>query len=108
MTALNIGANSFREDGWLNLDHPSTRYSGEQAKIDVPHDLMSGEAIALNDNTLTAAYTSHTIEHISDQYVEQKELPETSPRKLATQANESKKHPKTPRKKCIQKSKYQR
>ena len=71
MTALNIGANSFREDGWLNLDHPSTRYSGEQAKIDVPHDLMSGEAIALNDNTLTAAYTSHTIEHISDEYVEQ-------------------------------------
>ena len=71
MTALNIGANSFREDGWLNLDHPSTRYSGEQAKIDVPHDLMSGESIALNDNTLKAAYTSHTIEHISDEYVEQ-------------------------------------
>ena len=71
MTALNIGANSFREDGWLNLDHPSTRYSNEQAKIDVPHDLMSGESIALNDNTLKAAYTSHTIEHISDEYVEQ-------------------------------------
>jgi len=66
---LNIGACAFLKDGWLNLDKSSGRYTGEQSKIDIQHDLMSGESISLDDNSLIAAYTSHTIEHISDEAV---------------------------------------
>ncbi len=69
MDKLNIGSNSFVGDGWLNLDHASARYSNEQTKIDLPHDLMGDKSIDLDNETLSAAYTSHTIEHIGDVHV---------------------------------------
>ena len=70
MNKLNIGSNSFVGDGWLNLDHPSQRYGGEQKKVDIPLDLSSGDTFPLEDESLCAEYTSHTIEHLSDVDVE--------------------------------------
>jgi len=70
MNKVNIGSNSFVGDGWLNLDHPSQRYGGEQKKVDIPLDLSGGHPFPLEDESLCAAYTSHTIEHLSDIDVE--------------------------------------
>ena len=67
---LNIGACSFKKDGWLNLDKPSPHYQVKQAEIDVCHDLMVHEAIQVDSESLVAVYTSHTIEHITDQSVD--------------------------------------
>ena len=69
MYNLNIGANAFSQEGWMNLDKPSRRYRKEQGKIDIPHDLLSGNPISIDDGTLSAAYTSHTIEHVTDEAV---------------------------------------
>ena len=66
---LNIGSCEFSMARWLNLDKPSDHYGERQRPIDVKHDLMSLNPIALPDESLQVAYTSHTIEHISDVYV---------------------------------------
>jgi predicted SAM-dependent methyltransferase len=69
MDKLNIGSNSFLKDGWLNLDKTSSRYTKEQSNIDIQHNLMSSKPILLDNESLVAAYTSHTIEHITDESV---------------------------------------
>lgn len=69
MDKLNIGANAFSKEGWLKLDKPSQRYRIEQGHIHIPHDLLSGDDIPIENKTLLAAYTSHTIEHITDDAV---------------------------------------
>mgnify|MGYP003154343660 CR=1 FL=1 len=67
---INIGSCAFRKDGWLNLDKPCPHYSSRQNSIDLPHDLMTFDPLGIRDNALTGAYTSHTIEHLSDAHVE--------------------------------------
>jgi len=66
---INIGSCGFQHDGWLNLDKPSLHYSKWQRPIDLEHDLMTFNPICIRDESMEIAYTSHTIEHISDQYV---------------------------------------
>tara|TARA_R110000822_G_scaffold101312_9_gene227534 strand:+ start:953 stop:1450 length:498 start_codon:yes stop_codon:yes gene_type:complete len=66
---INIGSCGFRKDGWLNLDKPSSHYSAWQSPIDIEHDLMTLNPICIRDECLDIAYTSHTIEHLSDEYV---------------------------------------
>tara|TARA_R110000744_G_scaffold18499_8_gene49657 strand:- start:7673 stop:8416 length:744 start_codon:yes stop_codon:yes gene_type:complete len=66
---INIGSCGFRMDGWINLDKPSSHYSAWQSPIDLEHDLMTLNPICIRDECLDIAYTSHTIEHISDEYV---------------------------------------
>tara|TARA_R110000744_G_scaffold142854_1_gene254635 strand:+ start:10862 stop:11605 length:744 start_codon:yes stop_codon:yes gene_type:complete len=66
---INIGSCGFRKDGWINLDKSSSHYSAWQSPIDLEHDLMTFSSICLRDECLDIAYTSHTIEHLSDEYV---------------------------------------
>tara|TARA_R110000824_G_scaffold49838_9_gene139657 strand:+ start:1667 stop:2419 length:753 start_codon:yes stop_codon:yes gene_type:complete len=69
MYKINIGSCEFELKDWLNLDRPSEHYSTRQHRIDYPHDLMSFRPIPIKDGQISIAYTSHTIEHISDRYV---------------------------------------
>ncbi|HEY6328416.1 MAG TPA: methyltransferase domain-containing protein [Blastocatellia bacterium] len=67
---VNIGAGSFFHPLWHNLDNPHPWYSRNAApKIDIGHDLMSGQPLAIEDGSLRIAYTSHTIEHLRDEDV---------------------------------------
>jgi predicted SAM-dependent methyltransferase len=66
---INIVSCGFRKDGWINLDKFSSHYSAWQSPIDLEHDLMTFNAVRLPDKCLDIAYTSHTIEHLSDEHV---------------------------------------
>ena len=66
---INIGSCDFGMEGWLNLDKPCQHYAPRQQPIDIVYDLMSLNPITLRDECLEIAYTSHTIEHISDECV---------------------------------------
>ena len=67
---INIGSCDFNQEGWYTLDKACPHYASRQNKIDINHDLMSSEVIPLEDNSIKIAYSSHTIEHITDKYVQ--------------------------------------
>jgi len=63
----NIGAGGFRHPAWKNVDYPSDWYSkATTGGIDVPHDLEGPDPIPVDTGTADIIYTSHTIEHISN------------------------------------------
>ena len=66
---LNIGAGRFTHPLWHNLDNPSDWYADRQQQLNIAHDLMSDEPFPLDSDTLKVAYSSHVIEHLSDQRV---------------------------------------
>lgn len=67
---LNIGAGSFQHQFWTNLDYHSDWYAGQQAGTEfINHDLESLKPIQLEDGFAEEIYTSHTIEHLSDEAV---------------------------------------
>ena len=66
---LNVGSCEFKKEGWTTLDKSHAHYASRQSSIDIEHDLMTFNPIPIGDEHLKAAYTSHTIEHISDKYV---------------------------------------
>jgi len=56
------GAHEFTAKGWHVMDIAST--------ADYVHDLNSTEPFQLDDNSVDAIYTSHTLEHILPEYQE--------------------------------------
>ena len=67
----NIGSGSFSHPAWTNIDLPSKWYEGQQANnIDIELDLMSLKAIPIDNNIAEIVYSSHTIEHISNDAVQ--------------------------------------
>ena len=64
----NIGAGSFFHPYWTNIDYVSNWYKGIQKNV-IHHDLMSCEPLPIETNQAKIIYTSHTIEHISDDAV---------------------------------------
>jgi len=63
----NIGAGGFRHPAWKNVDCPSDWYSNATTgNIDIPHDLESPDPIPVDTGTAEIIYTSHTIEHITN------------------------------------------
>lgn len=66
---LNVGAGKWRHPLWHNLDHPFEGYEKSQGSLDIAHDLMSDKPFEIADNSVKAVFTSHTIEHLNDQYV---------------------------------------
>jgi len=70
---LNIGGGNscHREAGWSNLDYAFEHYKSKRdyTRVDIQHNLMSGEPLPIKDSSVEAVYTEHTMEHITDDKV---------------------------------------
>jgi predicted SAM-dependent methyltransferase len=63
---VNIGAGGFRHPFWTNVDHSSDWYAAQQSSGQIEWDIMSMDACPVETNSINIAYTSHTIEHVTD------------------------------------------
>lgn len=65
----NVGAGLFSHPYWTNVDHDSDHYRLVQTTSYLSYNLMKLEPLPLEDNSAEIFYTSHTIEHISNEAV---------------------------------------
>lgn len=66
----NIGAGSFRHKYWTNVDYASDWYAGQQeGTVFINHDLLTLAPLPIANSVAEAVYTSHTVEHITDEAV---------------------------------------
>ena len=64
----NIGAGNFRHPAWTNVDHKSDWYKKSQGKsVGINWDLLSLTPIEVQSNSAEVVYSSHTVEHITDE-----------------------------------------
>lgn len=65
----NIGAGGFNHPYWTNIDYESDWYSHyrENNRKGIQYDLLSLKPIPIDANSAEIFYTSHTIEHISNE-----------------------------------------
>ena len=64
----NVGAGKFRHPHWTNVDHPSAWYAEHQRdQALLAHDLMSGEPLPIDADSAELIFTSHTMEHVTDE-----------------------------------------
>ncbi len=65
----NIGAGSFYHPYWTNIDFYSDWYShnDKTSLSGIHHDLMSLKELPIDNNVAEAVYSSHTVEHITDE-----------------------------------------
>jgi len=66
---FNIGSGAFYHPYWTNIDYESEHYSIAQKHPFINHDLMKLEPLPIESNTAEIVYSSHTIEHVSDEAV---------------------------------------
>lgn len=66
MTFYNIGAGSFRADGWTNVDMASEHYAPLQAEGFIEYDLMALAPLPIETASAALVYCGHTIEHVTD------------------------------------------
>ncbi|RLA83864.1 MAG: hypothetical protein DRG78_03110 [Epsilonproteobacteria bacterium] len=66
----NIGAGDFKHQYWTNIDYETNHYKNVQSKNMIHHDLMELSDIPLESNSAEVFYSSHTIEHISNEAVQ--------------------------------------
>lgn len=64
----NVGAGSFRHPYWTNIDFATEHYKSVQRNF-INYNLMEMKPLPIEDNVAEAVYSSHTIEHISDEAV---------------------------------------
>ena len=68
---INIGAGDFYHPYWHNIDTPNDYYADwQKGKLQILHDLASTTPLPFEDDTIEIAYTSHVIEHISNDDVQ--------------------------------------
>lgn len=67
---INIGAGNFVHKYWTNLDVSSEHYDQMRRGRHVEYNIIADERIPFSDGAVTLAYTSHTIEHIKDPYIQ--------------------------------------
>jgi len=65
----NIGAGSFKHPYWINIDHLTEHYRDIQKNPFFQYDLMELKPLPVEDNVAELVYSSHTIEHVSDEAV---------------------------------------
>ena len=61
----NIGAGGFSHPAWTNVDYESEWY--KKNRFDISYDLLSLKEIPIETNYAEIVYSSHTIEHITDE-----------------------------------------
>ena len=66
---LNIGAGRFRHPRWINLDLRDEYVGRGWLGNDINYDLLSFEPIPVDDGALHCVYSSHVVEHLSDDAV---------------------------------------
>lgn len=64
----NIGAGLFKHPYWTNIDYYSDWYGGNE--IDINLDLLKCPELPIPDKSANVIYTSHTIEHLTDEAVQ--------------------------------------
>lgn len=69
MTRYNIGAGSFSQPGWINVDLPSEHYSRVQRPGFIAHDLTTLADLPIETGSAEAVYCSHTLEHVPNDAV---------------------------------------
>jgi predicted SAM-dependent methyltransferase len=64
----NIGAGGFSHPCWTNIDYQSEWYArnAKKTRAGISYDLLSLEPMPLAEDSAEIIYTSHTIEHITD------------------------------------------
>lgn len=64
----NIGAGNFYHQCWTNVDYHSDWYSqnDKTSLSGIHHDLMSLKELPIEKDSAEAVYSSHTVEHITD------------------------------------------
>lgn len=65
----NIGAGQFYHKFWTNIDYDSDHYKKKQKKNYINYDLMKLDPLPIDTETAELIYSSHTIEHVSDEAV---------------------------------------
>jgi SAM-dependent methyltransferase len=67
---INIGAGDFHHPRWTNIDHASAWYGNSQKHAFIQHNLMEMSDLPIEVGEVALAYSSHTIEHVTDAAVE--------------------------------------
>jgi SAM-dependent methyltransferase len=70
MSKYNIGAGLFRKKGWINIDNPSRWYEKIIDTDCIPYDLLELKPLPIESETADIVYSSHTIEHVTNEAVE--------------------------------------
>ncbi len=65
----NIGAGSFKHPYWTNIDFASDHYKSSQKSRFINYNLIELKKLPIEENTAEIVYSSHTIEHVSDEAV---------------------------------------
>ena len=65
----NIGAGSFHHPFWTNIDYETDHYKRKQRKGFVHYNLMEMTPLPIETDSAEIVYSSHTIEHVSDEAV---------------------------------------
>jgi predicted SAM-dependent methyltransferase len=62
----NVGAGAFYHRYWTNIDYESDWYRNRHHHSFLKYDLTSGEPLPIATGSAQLIYSSHTIEHVSD------------------------------------------
>lgn len=65
----NIGAGFFHHPYWTNVDYSTPHYESMQSHPFVQYDLMELVPLPIESDCAEVVYSSHTIEHVSDEAV---------------------------------------
>jgi len=65
---INIGGGNFFRRHWRVLDFPAQWYNYKSRIIDYKFDLTSNKPLPFSDNSVAFFYSSHTLEHIPQEF----------------------------------------